>query len=183
MCIFVLYYIYVDMFGFFRSRVVEFILQRKRFLPKGNLKNIDSPANQIRILSIGNVTITIIAIAIGGTNENDTAYGLQKLIRLPVWQKFPFCVNNNSHFDKIFHFSKSVMAFFLLAIHFMMARLIPKVQSYKKNTLFSVRKTKTFQIPTFIFPKISFLICFTPRQTLIISYYHNDSVIETFGIK
>ena len=72
------------MFGFFRSRVVEFILQRKRFLPKGNLKNIDSPANQIRILSIGNVTITIIAIAIGGTNENDTAYGLQKLIRLLV---------------------------------------------------------------------------------------------------
>ena len=84
MYIFVLYYIYVDMFGFFRSRVVEFILQRKRFLPKGNLKNIVSPANQIRILSIGNVTITIIAIAIGGTNENDTAYGLQKLIRLLV---------------------------------------------------------------------------------------------------
>ena len=74
----------IDMFGFFRSRVVEFILQRKRFLPKGNLKNIDSPANQIRILSIGNVTITIIASAIGGTDENDTAYGLQKLIRLLV---------------------------------------------------------------------------------------------------
>ena len=83
MYIFVLYYILICL-DFLGVVLWSLSCNERDFFQKVNLKNIDSPANQIRILSIGNVTITIIAIAIGGTNENDTAYGLQKLIRLLV---------------------------------------------------------------------------------------------------